>query len=140
MSTGTDFLQLVEWADVHWNPDTERPPPNGTVPAADDWLVQQEVQLDAVTAARNLISAAKVYGPERIGRHAGEFAAHGMIEVHWFWLLKGPTIEVAKPLDDYCTLLPYAEALQRIEAESESGDMPTEWPKPDADGSVANLT
>ena len=137
LSPSTDFQQLREWTEVHWNPDTEGPPPAGTVPAADEWLVQQEVQLDAVTAARKLISAAKVHGPERIGRHAGEFAAHGMIEVHWFWLLKGPPVEVAKPLDGYCTLLPYAEALQRIEAESDPGDMPTVWPKPDADSVCA---
>ena len=129
LSPGPAFQQLREWVEVHWNSENDKSAPNGTIPTADDWPVQHELLLDAATATRKLLAAAQLYGPERIAKHALEFAAHRMIEVHRFWLLKGPPIEVAKPLDDYCTLLPYAEALRRIAAESDPGDLPTPWPE-----------
>ena len=117
---GPGFQRLREWVEVHWDTEDEKEAPNGTVATGDDWGLQRESQLDSVTATRKLIAASKLYGPEQVGNYAAEFAAHGMIEVHWIYLLKGPLIEAAKPLDEYCTLLPYAEALRRIGAQTDT--------------------
>ena len=42
-----------------------------------------------------------------------------------------------KPLDEFCTLLPYGEALKRIDAETDRGDLMPRWPEPDADNVCA---
>ena len=126
-TTGSDFQKLQEWVEVHWNTGKEKPAPAGTVATGDDAWVQPEVHLDAVTATKKLIAAASLYGMEQVAVSASHFAAHGMIETHRIWLLKGPPIATAIPLDDYCTLLPYDEALQKIEAESDPGDTPVAW-------------
>ena len=52
-----------------------------------------------------------------------EFSSHGMIEVRTFFLLKGLPPLNAKPLDDYCTLTPYREALGKIKAILTAEDM-----------------
>ena len=111
--------------------------PSGTVATGDDWGLQEETQLDSVTATRKLIVAAQLYGREQVGSYATEFAAHGMIEVRWIYLLKGPPIEAAKPLDEYCKLLPYAEALRRIGEQTDPTDLRTEWPEPHSDNVCA---
>ena len=132
-TNGTGYQRLKEWVEAHWYTEKDERVPSGTFVTGDDWPVQPEIQLDTATATRKLIAAAKLYGADRVGTCAGGFAAHGMIEVHWFYLLKGPPIEAVKPLDDHCTLLPYAEALRRIEAETDPGDNSMEWPEPHSD-------
>ena len=131
-ATGPGFQQLREWVEVHWNEEDEKLAPNGTVSTGDDWGVQIEKQLDSVTGTRKLIAAAKLYGLEQVGKFAAEFAAHGMIETHRIFLLKGPPMEAAKPLDKYCMLLPYKEALRRIEAETDPTDSRIVWPECDS--------
>ena len=134
---GPGFKQLREWVEVHWNPEDDKEAPNDTVATEDDWGLQREDQLDAVTATRKLIAAAKLFGPEQVGKYSAEFAAHGMIEVRRIYLLKGPPIEIAKPLDEYCTLLPYSDALLRIGAETDPTDFNIDWPEPHADNVCA---
>ena len=134
---GPGFQRLREWVEVHWGTEDEKLAPNGTVATGDDWGLQEETQLDSVAATRKLIAASKLYGPEQVGTYAAEFAAHGMIEVRKICLLKGPPIEAAKPLDEYCTLLPYAEALRRIGAQTDPTDLRTEWPEPHSDNVCA---
>ena len=137
-SAGPGFQRLQEWVALHWNPESDRRPPEGTVATRHHWPRQRETRLDTATATRKLIAAARMYGLEQIGRYAAEFAAHGMIEVHCIYMLKGPPIEAAKPLDENCSLLPYAEALRKIDAESDPGPPGFAWPKPDS-GSVCAL-
>ena len=137
-SAGPGFQRLQEWVALHWNPEIERHPPDGAVATRDHWPQQGETRLDTATATRKLIAAAKIYGLEQIGRYAAEFAAHGMIEFHCIYMLKGPPIEAAKPLDENCALLPYAEALRKIDAESDPGPPGFAWPKPDS-GNVCAL-
>ena len=134
---GPGFRRLQEWVEVHWNPDDEKPAPSGTAATVDRWGRPNETQLDAITATRKLIAAAKLYGPEQVGRYAAEFATHGMIETRSIYLFKAPPVEEAKLLDDHCTLLPYSEALRRIEKESDPGDLHFVWPEPHADNVCA---
>lgn len=136
-TTGPGFQQLREWVEVHWNMDAEKPAPNGTAATGDGWGARRENQLNSVTSTRKLITATKFYGPEQIGKYAAEFATHGMIEVHRIYLLKGPPMEAAKPLDEYCTLLPYSEALQRIGAETDPTDFSIVWPESDSENVCA---
>ena len=98
-------------------PNAKRSRLAGTVSDGEKWGNNGEVQLDTLTAACKLLLAAAVHGAETVAKYAMEFAAHGMIEVRSFYLLKGASVSSAKPLDDYCTLLPYREALQRVNAE-----------------------
>lgn len=60
-----------------------------------------------------------------------------MIEVCRLYLLKGPPIEAAKPLDEYCALLPYGEALRRINAETDPTGLSIEWPESNSDNVCA---
>ena len=134
---GPGFRRLQEWVEVHWSPEDEKQAPIGTVATGEGWGRQGEVQLDSASATRKLIAAAKLYGPEQIGKHAAEFAAHGMIEVSRIYLLKGPPIGAAMPLDEYCSLLPYCEAWRRVDAELDLGDSIIAWPEPPADNVCA---
>ena len=131
-SAGPGFQRLQEWVALHWNPESERHPPDGTVATRGYWPRQGDARLDTATAIRKLIAATNMYGVEQIGRYAVEFATHGMIEIHGIYMLKGPPIEAAKPLDETCALLPYAEAMRKIEAESDPGPPGIAWPNPDS--------
>ncbi|MCY4381823.1 MAG: hypothetical protein OXE44_01580 [Nitrospinae bacterium] len=134
---GPGFRRLREWVEIHWNPEEEKPAPSGTVATGENWGIQRESQLDTTTATRKLIAAARLYGRESVGKYAAEFAVHGMIEVNRVYLLKGPPIEMAKPLDEYCTLLPYCEARRKIDAESNPGDLLIKLPEPHVDNVCA---
>ena len=108
------FKGVENWVAVHW--DTERPtqPPPTTI--TDPGALRQlgEAQLDASSAACKLIVASTEHGTGTVAKLAREFAAHGMIESRSFYLLNGLPVTSARPLDDYCTLLPYPEALEAI--------------------------
>ncbi len=134
---GPGFRRLREWVEIHWNPEEEKPAPSGTVATGENWGIQRENQLDTTAATRKLIAAARLYGRESVGKYAAEFAVHGMIEVERIYLLKGPPIEMAKPLDEYCTLLPYREARRKIDAESDPGDLLIKLPEPHVDNVCA---
>ena len=134
---GPGFQRLQEWVEIHWNPADEKQAPTDTVGAGEDWKWPGEGQLDSASATRKLISAAKLHGPTLVGKHAAEFAAHGMIEVRRVYLLKGPSIEAAKSLDEYCSLLPYSEALRKFDAEWDPGDVSIKFPESRADNVCA---
>lgn len=134
---GPGFQRLLEWVEVHWNPERERQPPSGAVVTGENWGRDGEVQLDAATAVRRLIAAARLYGRGEVGKYAAEFAAHGLLEVNRIYLLKGPAIEAARRLDEYCALLPYREARRKLDAESDPGDSPIVWPEPGAENVCA---
>ena len=125
---GPGFTGASEWVELHWGNTGVNHPPEGTAATADQWGVQSEAALDAATATRKLIAAAKLYGRERVGHCAASFAMSGMIEVSSVHLLKGPPIGAAKPLDGHCTLLPYSDALDRIDAATDSTDFNIAWP------------
>ena len=125
-TTGPGFRRLQDWVEAHWNPMDKKRAPNGTVSAGIGRMQQGEIQLDSTSATKKLIAAAKLYGTELVGKHAAQFALHGMIEIQWTYLLKGPTIDVAKPLDEYCSLLPYREGRQKVNIVP---DPRSDWPE-----------
>ena len=130
------FAELHNWVQVHWNPERQTHPPRATAATSDNWGDPGETPLDALTATCKLILAAAGHGTDTVARCAMEFSGHGMIEVRTFYLLKGLPMLNARPLDDYCNLLPYQEALGKItEASSEelsSRDVRS-WPPESAD-------
>ena len=105
---------LQNWVEIHWDPERQTQPPADTVSTGDKWGNQGEAQLDALSATFKLILAAWGHGAETVAQYATEFAAHGMIEVRSIFLLKGVDLQEAQSLDNYCTLLPYRQALERV--------------------------
>ncbi len=135
-SVAVPALQNVQnWVEVHWDTECQTQPPAGTVSTGDEWGNQGEVQLDALTATCKLLLAAAGYGAETAAKYAMEFAAHGMIEVRSFYLLKGLPVSSAIPLDDYCSLVPYRESLEKVKAAASAQDWGEDlyWPPESAD-------
>ena len=134
---GAGFQKLQEWLEVNWKVDEEKAQPDGAVATGDDWGISLENQLEPIAAARKIVAAAKLYGTEQVGTCASEFAAHGMVEVRAIFLLKGPPIKTEIRLDDFCVLLPYKVALERIADASDPNDFTVEWPDPESDNVCA---
>ena len=134
-TTLPSFLDVQEWVEAHWSTERRTQPPAGTVADGEKWGSNGEVQLDAQTATCKLLLAAVVHGVETVARYAEEFSVHGMIEVRNFYLLKGASVSGAEPLDAYCTLLPYQEALQKVNAVPSARDTfeYRHWPPENAD-------
>ena len=136
---GVPALREVQsWVEVHWDTERQTRPPTGTVTTGDELGNQGEVQLDAPTATCKLLLAAAGHGAETVAKYAMGFAAHGMIEVRNIYLLKGIQVSEAQWLDDYCTLVPYREALEKANAAPHMPDMPDtveylRWPPETAD-------
>ena len=108
------FRAVQRWVEECWAEGRKTHPPEGTV-RSEEWYGQRGLaQLDHPTAAKRLIAAAGLYGAETVAQRAEEFAAHGLIEVHTVYLLKGPPIAQEMRLDDYCALVPYREGRRRI--------------------------
>lgn len=132
------FRGVQEWVEAHWTAARTTQPPEGTVTTGEKSRHPGERQLDVRTAAKKLIAASGFHGTEAVAKYASEFASHGMIEIHSIHLLKGPPLRQARRLDDYCTLLPYREALQRVD--TQSAYPPTwrsDWPAERADNVCA---
>lgn len=123
------------WVNVHWHPQRQTQPPESTIPTEDEWGNEGETQIDSERAAFKLLLAAYDYRAENVAQVAVEFATHGMIEVCSFYLLKGMSVSKRIPLDDYCTLLPYEEALKKVMADPSSRDTAERlgWPPETAD-------
>ena len=134
------FRDVENWVEVYWDPERRTQPPVSTVSTGDQWGNQGEVQLDALTATCKLLLAAAGHGTETVAKYAMEFANHGMIEVRHLFLLKGPPVSKAKPLDRYCTLLNYREALQKVNTGPSAKDLGLTryWP-PDGTDNVCFL-
>ena len=130
---------VQSWVQIHWNADRQIRPPGGTIPIGMPFGQQGERQLDDPSAAFKLLLAAWSYGAETVARVAMEFAAHGMIETRRIFLLKGMSMGEALELDDYCTLLPYGEAVKKADADFMSGPsrMDTLWPPETVDDTCA---
>ena len=134
--TAVPSLQkLRDWICTHWDTTRQTQPPVGTISTADKWGNQGEAQIDPMTAACKLLLAATLHGAETVRTYAMEFSAHGMIEVRTFFLLKGLSVLNAKPLDDYCTLTPYREALEKIKASANARylELHRYWPPDSAE-------
>ncbi len=121
---------VQHWVEVHWDTERQTQPPVSTVSDGDRWGPQGEAQLDALTATCKLLLAAAGHGVETVAKYALEFATHGMIEARSFYLLKGVSVSNAKPVDKYCTLLPYQEGLQKVNAERSARHLTEDlyWP------------
>ena len=135
LATVPAFEDVQEWVAIHWDPERQTQPPAATVATSDKWGHAGEIQLDSPTATCKLILAAAGHGTETVAKCAMEFAGHGMIEVRSFYLLKGLPVLNARSLEDYCNLLPYPEALQKM-TEASSEDLLAEgrsWPPESAD-------
>lgn len=135
---GPGFQRLLEWVEVHWNPERELQVPSGSAITQETWGSDGEAQLDAATAARKLIAAARLHGCDGVVKCAVEFATHGLIEVNRIYLLKGPAVETAIRLDEFCVILPYREARRKIDTESDPEETSIFWPDPDA-GNICAL-
>ena len=135
LGTVPEFEEVHDWVEIHWDPDRQTHPPEATVTTSDKWGHAGEIQLDALAATCKLILAAAGHGTETVSRCAMEFAGHGMIEVRSFYLLKGLPVLNARSLDDYCNLLTYPEALQKIAEASSVGSLAEgrSWPPESAD-------
>ena len=121
---GKEWLETVpalqdvkDWVEVHWDTERQTEPPAGTVSDGEKWGNNGDVQLDSLTATCKLLLAAAGHGVETVAKCAREFAEHGMIEVRSFYLLKGASVLDATPLDDYCILLSYRDAMQKVKAQ-----------------------
>ena len=110
------FLDVREWVEVHWATGRQTQLPAGTVPI-NDHVRQRDLQLDDVTATCKLVLAAVVHGAQTAAKYALEFSQHDLIEVHRIYVLSGASVTSARPLDDYCTLLPYEDALRKVKAQ-----------------------
>ena len=129
---GPGFQDLLAWVEEHWREPIGTRPPAGTVMIRQGFGHWREPQLDPETATRKMIVAAGLYGPTSVGEYATSFAQHGMIETHQLYALKGLPINEEKPLDEYCTLVPYDAILKRYEADSGSRlDEAWRWPRVD---------
>ena len=129
------FQDVQTWVEIHWDTERQMHPPVGTVSTGDEWGNQGEVQVNALTATCKLLLAAAGYGAETVAKYAMGFAAHGMIEVRIFYLLKGLPVSNARPLDRYCTFLPYRNFLEKVNAGTSAQDLevPRYWPPESAD-------
>ena len=129
------FQDVMNWVEVHWNPKRQTRPPQATVSTEFAWVHNDGIQLDALTATFKLLLAAAEHGAKTAANFAMNFAAHGSIEVLNFYLLKGPRVASVISLDDYCNILPYSEALQKMNAASSEPLLPEDigWPPPSAD-------
>ena len=130
-----EFEEAHDWVKIHWDPDRQTHPPEATVTTSDKWGHAGESQLDALAATCKLVLAAAGHGTETVARCAMEFAGHGMIEVRSYYLLKGLPVLNARSLDDYCNLLTYPGALQKIAEASSVGSLAEgpSWPPESAD-------
>ena len=128
------FQEVQGWVETHWDPERQTQPPAGTVTTWGEGH-RGEVQLDAPAAARKLLVASAVHGTGIVANLAIEFAAHGMIEVRSFYLLKGLPVSSPERLDGHCTLLPYREALQAVSAASaeQVSEQDLQWPSSGVD-------
>ena len=135
LATVPAFEDVQEWVAIHWDPERQTQPPAATVATSDKWGHAGEIQLDSATATCKLILAAAVHGTETVAKCAMEFSGHGMIEVRSFYLLKGLPVLNAISLDDYCNLITYPEALQKIAEASSVGSLTEDrsWPPECAD-------
>ena len=124
------FRDVHDWVEAHWDTERQTQPPAGTVSTGDVEGHLGELQLDALTATCKLLLATAVHGTAIVANCAVEFAAHGMIDVRSFYLLKGLPVSNPEPLDDHCTLLPYREALQAVRAASgeQLSEQDLHWP------------
>ena len=118
LATVPALQDVQDWVEAHWDTERQRQPPMGTVPTGDEYGNQRDVQLDTLTATFKLLLASARHGATTVAEYAMGFAAHGMIEVRSFYLLKGPSVSNATPLDEYCSIFPYREAFQTVNAES----------------------
>ena len=131
------FQGVQQWVEIYWNIGRATEPPPRTAIAGDHFSPRSEAQLDAAAATRKLIVAAALHGAEAVARYATEFARHGMIETRSVHLLKGPPISEPKRLDDYCSLLPYRDALRLTAPPHPDETLPYPWPSEDADNVCA---
>lgn len=128
------FQAVREWVESNWNTERVTKVPTGTI-GTTDFGSRSETQFDAVTATRKLILSAALHGAQAAATYASEFACHGMIEIRSIYLLKGPSISEPKPLDDYCCLLPYRDALRRVDPSHRFQTNP--WPSEGKDNVCA---
>ena len=135
------FQNVQKWIEFHWATDRQTRPLSGVICQNNSFgstlhlvgATQNEHQLDSLIATSKLILAAAKYDIETIGKHAEDFAMHGMIEGRRIYVLKGATLSERIDLDEYCALLPYRTALQNLHTDRLTQDSLqfSQWPPED---------
>lgn len=134
------YQEVQAWIDEFWGTGQGTGLPAGCVRTDRPVRFGPRDRLDTPTAARKLILASVLHGPESTARSAMRFAQTDLLDVETIYLLRGPSIEKAIVLDEYCTLIPYGEAVQIRESLLEP-PMPGEtWPPKHAAGICALRT
>ncbi len=134
-TTAPAFQGVREWVAAHWALERATEPPLGTL-ITSDFGRRSEERLDDTLATIKLVMAAAEHGADTVARYATEFASHGMVEECNICLLKGASISESKLLDEYCSLLPYRDALRQ--ADLSCSDVTNHWP-PEGTDSVCAL-
>ena len=127
---GPGVDHLLGWVKSNWATSIEARAPEGTIAFDPCYRSEHGEQLSAMDATKKLIVAAAFYGSSRVGKCAAEFTGHGLIETQEVSLLKGLAIDRAIPLDKYCTLVPYATAVEWLTREAAFIDRG--WPQADS--------
>ena len=134
--TNAPALHAIQhWIGIHWNAERSTQQPPGTVLTHRFPAPQCEPRLDDAIASRKLVVAAAMYGAETAARCAVVFARYGMVETRTIHLLKGPLVDNPQRLDDFCSLLPYRQALRRANSFFDPGTLKS--PPEEAEGRCA---
>ena len=134
------YQEVQAWIEEYWGTGQRTALPAGCVRSDRPVRFGPRDRLDTPTAARKLILAAVLHGPEATAQSATRFAQTNLLEAETIYLLKGPSIEKAIALDDYCTLIPYDEAVLVRESLLEPPLPGETWPPKQAGGICALRT
>ena len=128
------YQEVQEWIETHWKTSPSPAQPVGCVVSERQAQFGPRDRLDTATAARKLILAAILHGAQAVAPSAIQFAQTGLIEVEAVYLLKGPSMGKAVPLDDFCAIAPYRDAVQFRESLLDTLPPGDTWPPEHADG------
>lgn len=127
---GTGRDRLREWVQRNWGQPLEERPPEGTVAIGSHYGGRRLGEgLSPAESTKRLIVAAAIYGSSRVAKHAARFTSHGLIESRQVWLLKGLAISRTRALDEYCILLPYGMAQERLKEDVDTFAPSRRWPQ-----------
>ena len=126
------------WIDTRWHPDRETQRLQGIVETGTNGI-KNEYRLDSLTAAFKLLVAAWNFDTRLVVQAAKNYSITGLLETQSYYMLKGQPVSKRIPLDEYCTLTPYEEALESLREDAYVWDLVQilQWPPEVADDMCA---